>query len=300
MGRTGRELLRDDRGDHLLAGVEAERALDGNENVVRRRQVDVPAPDQAAAACGDHFLHLVDGDVDPGQHLHGVGGPGRRGDRARGCLGDGEAMCRDDRDDDHGGAVSRNAADAMLVDDDGAWPFQLRPGDGHRMNQSEQLAAGHEARRTDQERRDLHVRIAVMREVLDDGVDLGRLERSALNLAANGIEAFRRCGRADRHETADRLGEAAERRLGEPDFIGPDQGVVVGDQERGKQHLRATLQFDPAEAAKNIRPQRARVTRNHHHVFASGVQVDPADLQWRTGIIPVGVFGHLNFPAPNP
>ena len=28
-------------------------------------QVDVPAPHHATAACGDHFLHLVDGDVDP-------------------------------------------------------------------------------------------------------------------------------------------------------------------------------------------------------------------------------------------
>ena len=136
-----------------------------------------------------------------------------------------------------------------------------------------------------------------MRQIVDDGVDLGRLERPALNLAANGIEAFGRCGGADRHQTAGRLGEAAERRLGEPDFIGPDQGVVVRDQERGKQHLRATPQFDPAEAAKDLRPQRARVTRNHHYVFASGVEVDPTDFQWRTGIIPVGVFGHLNFPA---
>ena len=33
-----------------------------------------------------------------------------------------------------------------------------------------------------------------MRQVVDDGVDLGRLERSALNLAANGIEAFGRRG----------------------------------------------------------------------------------------------------------
>ena len=31
-----------------------------------------------------------------------------------------------------------------------------------------------------------------MREVVDDGFDLGRLQRSALDLGANGIEAFRR------------------------------------------------------------------------------------------------------------
>ena len=66
MGRAGRELLRHDRGDHLLAGVEAERAFDGDENVVGRRQIDVPAPDQTAAAGGDDFLHLLDADDRPG------------------------------------------------------------------------------------------------------------------------------------------------------------------------------------------------------------------------------------------
>ena len=50
MRGSGGELLRHDRGDHLLAGVEAERALDRNENIVGRRQVDVPAPDQTAVA----------------------------------------------------------------------------------------------------------------------------------------------------------------------------------------------------------------------------------------------------------
>ena len=118
MGGTGRELFRHDRGDHLLAGIEAERTFDGDENVVGRRQIDVPAPDQTAAAGGDDFLHLFDADIDPGQHFHGVGGTGRRGDRARGGLGNGQPVRRHDRDDDHRGAVARNAADAMLVDDD--------------------------------------------------------------------------------------------------------------------------------------------------------------------------------------
>ncbi len=77
-----------------------------------------------------------------------------------------------------------------------------------------------------------------MRDIADDGVDLRRLERPALNLAADGIEAFGRGGGTDRHKTAGGLGEAAECRLGEPDFVRPDQGVVVRDQEGGKHHLR--------------------------------------------------------------
>ena len=94
--------------------------FDRDENIVGRRQIDVPAPDQTAAAGADDFLHLLDADIDPGQHFHGVGRAGRRGNRARGGLGNGEPVRRHDRDDDHRGAVARNAADAMLVDDDGS------------------------------------------------------------------------------------------------------------------------------------------------------------------------------------
>ena len=117
-------------------------------------------------------------------------------------------------------------------------------------------------------------------------------ERSALDLGANRIEAFRRSGGTDRHETAHGLGKAPERRLGKADFVGPDQGVLVGDQERGKQHFRATPQLNPAEAAEDIGPQRARVARNHDHVFASGVQADT----WRIFQLADGsvlLFGNL-------
>ena len=86
MGRAGRELLRHDRGDHLLARIEAERPLDRDQDIVGRRQVDMAAPDQAAVTGRDHVLHLIDAEIDARQHLHGVGGAGRRGDGARGSL----------------------------------------------------------------------------------------------------------------------------------------------------------------------------------------------------------------------
>ena len=65
-------------------------------------------------------LHLLDAEIDARQHLHGVGGAGRRGDGARGGLRDRQPMRGDDRHHDHRGAVAGNAADAMLVDDDSA------------------------------------------------------------------------------------------------------------------------------------------------------------------------------------
>ena len=188
MGRARGELLRHDRSDHLLARVEAKRPLDGNEDVVGRRQIDVATPDQTAVTCRDDLLHLVDAEIDPRQHLHRVGGARRRGDGARGRLGDRQPVRRDDRHNDHGRAIARDAADAMLVDDDRPVPFELRSGLGHRMGQSEKLVARHETGGADQERRDLHVGIAIVREVIDDRADFRRAQRAALDFGAHRVE----------------------------------------------------------------------------------------------------------------
>ena len=59
----------------------------------------------------------LEGQLDLGQHLHRVGGAGRRGDRARRGLRAQHAVRRDDGHDQHRGAIARDAADAMLVDD---------------------------------------------------------------------------------------------------------------------------------------------------------------------------------------
>ena len=126
MGRARREFFRHDRSDHLLAGIEAERPLDGDQYVVGRRQVDVPAPDQTAIAGRNDGLHLIGADIDPCQYLHRVRRAGRRGNGARGGLRDRQTVSGHDRHHDHRGAIARNAADAMLVDHDRVGPFQLR------------------------------------------------------------------------------------------------------------------------------------------------------------------------------
>jgi hypothetical protein len=77
MGRAGRDLFRHDRSDHLLAGIQTERPFHGNENIVGRRQIDMPAPDQTAMAGRHDLLHLVDAEIDAGEHFHGVGGARR-------------------------------------------------------------------------------------------------------------------------------------------------------------------------------------------------------------------------------
>ena len=84
-----------------------------------------------------------------------------------------------------------------------------------------------------------------MREVADDRFDLRRLQGSALDLGANGIEAFRGgCG-TYRDEAARRLGKAPERRFGKADFVGADQGIVIRDQQRCQQDFRVRAAVRP-------------------------------------------------------
>ena len=135
-------------------------------------------------------------------------------------FGISQAMRGDDRHHDHRGAVAGNAADAMLVDDDGAVPFQLGAGLGHGARQRQHFAAGHEARRADEEGGDLHVGIAVMRDVVDDAGKLGVAERVSLDLGAHGIEAFRRRRRRHADQAAGGLGEAAEGGFARPSSSG--------------------------------------------------------------------------------
>jgi hypothetical protein len=74
--------------------------FDRDQDVVRRRQIDVPAPDQAAVAGRDDLFLLLNADVDPGQYLHGI----RRARRrviARDDVWNGESVSGDDRHHDH-------------------------------------------------------------------------------------------------------------------------------------------------------------------------------------------------------
>ena len=238
--------------------------------------------------CRDDLLHLVDPEVDPRQHLHRVGGAGRRGDSARRGLGNRQAVRRHDRHHDHRRAIARDSADAMLVDNDRPIPLELRSRLGHRLGQGEKLAARHEAGRADQERGDLHVGIAIVRQVIDDCADFRGAQRAALDLGAHRIEAVGRSGRRDRHEAAGRLGEAAERRFGKAEIVGADQSIVIRDKQGCQQYFGIPTEFDAAETAKDLRTKRLGPARDHGHVFAARIQIDTADLQLWTRCI-VGI-----------
>lgn len=70
---------------------------------------------------------------------------------------------------------------------------------------------------------DLHVGVAIVRQIVDDGVDIRGAQRMALNLGAHGIKVDRRGGRRDGYQITDWLGEAAECWFSKPKVIGTDQ-----------------------------------------------------------------------------
>ena len=86
MGGAGGDLLRQHRSDHLPFGIEIERPLDADEDVVGRAQLDRAAPDHASALALDDAANGGCVEIDRRHRLHRVRGSGRRGDRARRCL----------------------------------------------------------------------------------------------------------------------------------------------------------------------------------------------------------------------
>ena len=87
----------------------------------------------------------LEGQLDLGQHLHRVGGAGRRGDRARRGLRAQHAVRGDDGHHQHRGAVAGDAADAVLVDHRAAahlvLPVEPAAGGDHGLGQVQHLVA---------------------------------------------------------------------------------------------------------------------------------------------------------------
>lgn len=106
----------------------------------------------------------------------------------------------------------------------------------------------HETRRADQERGNLHVEVAVMGEVVDNRLDFGGLQRSALDLVPDSIEAFRRVARAHGDERPD--SSAKRRNAGSERPVRPGQPTRPRQSGRCKAGLRRPSQLDPAKPRK--------------------------------------------------
>lgn len=98
-------------------------------------------------------------------------------------------MRRHDRHHDHRGTISWDASDAVLINDNRLVPGQLGPRLGHCMGESEKLVARHETGGADEEGGDLHVGVAIVRQVIDDGADFRRAQRVTLDFGTHRIKA---------------------------------------------------------------------------------------------------------------
>ena len=134
-----------------------------------------------------------------------------------------------DRNDDHRGPITWNAADAMLINYDRRVPAKLRSCLGHRMRKRDHLVARHETGGADQKRGNLHVGIAIVREVIHDGADFGRAQRKSMDFRTHSVQALRRDRRRHRHKGSCGLGEPPECRFREAQVTGPHQRVVIRD-----------------------------------------------------------------------
>ncbi len=125
----------------------------------------------------------------------------------------------------------------MLVDHDRVGPLKLRSGLGHGPGQGNEFIAGHETGGTDQERRDLHVGVTIVGQIVDDCGNLLRAQGVAMNLRPYRFEAFRRRRWRYRHPIAGGFGKAPECRIGKADLVGSNECVVIRDEQGGEQDL---------------------------------------------------------------
>jgi hypothetical protein len=99
-------------------------ALDRDQHVVGRARGRPCRPRPGSRGASRTMFQQGKRQFHIGQHLHGVGRAGGRGDGARRGLGAQHAMRRHDGHDQHGGAVAGNAADAVFVHHQGLMPVQ--------------------------------------------------------------------------------------------------------------------------------------------------------------------------------
>ena len=118
-----------------------------------------------------------------------------------------------------------------------------------------------------------------MRKIFDDRTDLGCFQRLALNLCTYRVQAGRRRGGRDRDIASGWFGEAAKGRFCHAELVWPDQIVIVCQQQSRKQALRIPAQLNTTEAAKHFGAKGGRPARDHDHVLAAGVEIDPASLE---------------------
>ena len=280
MGRAGRHLLGQDRGHHLRWRVQRERALHRDQHIVGRRELGRAAPGQAAAVLSHDGRELLEGQLHIGQHLHGVGGARRRGDRPRRGLGAQQAMRCHDGHHQHRGAVARNAADAVLVDHLRGTPVEPAAGVDHGFGQVVDLFAvelapvgGHH------KGGQLDLGIVVLRNVLHDGVKVLAPEPLAVDLAKQRFHRGRWLGLGHPGLVAVFDSQQRKRVFRQADLAAADDALVVDHIERGHHMPAVGADLHLGEGLKAFGAVDRAVAVQVDHVLAVGVDGDAPQAQ---------------------
>ena len=227
-----------------------------------------------------------------GQHFHGVGGACRRSDGARRGLGKHQAMRGDDGYHQHRGAVARQPAYAVLVDDQTLVPVQPAPASDHGLGEEiDFLAVQLAAIARDDEGGQLDLGIAQLGNVAQDGVEILALKAFAAYLAKQRRNRLRRLGLGDGHRVAGRRTQAVKRVLRQADLAAVDNVGVAGDVERGQQVAITDAQLQLGQRLKALGAVDLAVPVQVGDVLAVGVYRDTAQGQAGAVLCAVVQFG---------
>jgi hypothetical protein len=165
---------------------------------------------------------------------------------------------------------------------------ELRPAVDHGLRERHELLRVEPAQGTRQhEHRELHLRIAALHHVREDGVEIAAREPRPAELAPHPLQALRGTRVGGAHGAALGQPEVSEGVLGEPDLVHGEQRIGAEVEHPGDLALRAALRIaaDDPHAVQGLEAQRALLHRalvDHHDVLVVGVDSDPAQGEHRS------------------
>ena len=188
-------------------------------------------------------------------------------------------MRGDNRHHNHRGAVAGNAADAVLIDDNGRIPGERGTGVSHCESEVEEFVGRQETGASDEEGCDFHVGVSVTDDVLNDRLDLVTAQRFATDLGPHIFEALRTARGRDEDRISLREPHAAESGLRETDLVRPNHRVVMTDIEARDDGAAVVLHLQTLERLESFGPERRAVRGEHGHIFPQRVERNTAYLQ---------------------
>lgn len=228
-------LLGEDARDHEAFRVDLKGPLDADEEVVRGREVQRAAPCEARIRLRNDLLQAVERELDVHERLHGVRGPGGARDGAAARLRDRQAGRGDYARDDGRRAVARDAADAVLVGNDGGVESEPIAALDHRVDEVYDLVVVEAVDRNGRDERGrFGLRVARIDDVADDALHGRFVQRHAEHLLVKVRRARWRLRGVDLDERSFGGAQLVEGVLAEVDRVGLGPWRIDGVEDRVK------------------------------------------------------------------